>query len=214
MLGRSFQPGGNATGVWIAACLVASLMSGALGSSLPTAALAASEEEVVARVVALTNVERRKAGLPPLALDPALAAAAQSYAAVLAGGRCWAHTCGPEPDLARRAVGAGYREWTRLAENLAAGVTAPEDAVAAWMASEGHRANILDGGVSEVGVGVSHGGAFGMYWTQVFGTRRGPGGAGHAAGKSEASVDPDEPDGEMGLPTASAGAVMDWETAS
>jgi len=39
------------------------------------------------------------------------------------------------------------------------------------MASPGHRANILSPTFSEIGVGVAHGGQFGTYWTEEFGSR-------------------------------------------
>ncbi|WP_279581372.1 CAP domain-containing protein [Fodinicola feengrottensis] len=41
-----------------------------------------------------------------------------------------------------------------------------------WMNSPGHRANILDGELTEIGVGLAAGGSYGTYWTQVFGTPR------------------------------------------
>ena len=40
------------------------------------------------------------------------------------------------------------------------------------MESPGHRANILDGDLAQIGVGRADGGSYGVYWTQVFGTPR------------------------------------------
>ena len=40
---------------------------------------------------------------------------------------------------------------TVVAENLARGNVSPERVVAMWMASPGHRANLLDGRLSNVG---------------------------------------------------------------
>jgi len=51
------------------------------------------------RVLDLTNTERRKGGLGSLRLSPQLSTAAQRYTEVLASGSCFAHTCGPVPDL-------------------------------------------------------------------------------------------------------------------
>lgn len=41
---------------------------------------------------------------------------------------------------------------TRASENLARGYTTADATVAAWMASPGHRANVLDGAVTRIGV--------------------------------------------------------------
>jgi uncharacterized protein YkwD len=154
-------------GALLAAC-VASLA--ALGGR-PVAPVGAAADDA-AQIVELTNVERQKAGLPPLVANLELEAAARSYAGVLAGGECWAHTCGPEPDFAKRAQAAGYSGWTTLGENLAAGQRSPESAVAAWMESPAHRANILNPAFAEIGVGTALGGRMGIYWTQEFGARR------------------------------------------
>ncbi len=142
----------------------------AFGAVQPLPASAASDE--VAQVVALTNAERQKAGLQPLRPNDQLGAAAQGYAVVLATGECWAHTCGPEPDFAKRAAIAGYMGWSGLAENIAAGQRTPEAVVRSWMNSEGHRKNILNPSFSEIGVGVASGGRMGIYWAQEFGARR------------------------------------------
>jgi hypothetical protein len=132
----------------------------------------AADDQVV-RVVELTNVERQKAGLGPLAINPALNQAASGYAAVLASTSCFAHTCGPVPDFAARAANAGYTGWTGLAENIAGGQRTPEQVVSSWMNSPGHRANILNGAYNEIGVGIATGGPYGIYWAQEFGARRG-----------------------------------------
>ena len=47
-----------------------------------------------------------------------------------------------------------------------------EEVVRGWMGSPGHRANILDGDLTQIGVGRADGGSYGVYWTQVFGTPR------------------------------------------
>ena len=69
---------------------------------------------------------------------------------------------------------AGY-QYRRAAENVAAGTRSPADTVAAWMNSAGHRANILNCELREIGVGfVEDPGdplRYGTYWTQDFGTR-------------------------------------------
>jgi uncharacterized protein YkwD len=123
-------------------------------------------------VLELTNQERQNAGLAPLSLSDQLDSAAQDYSEVLADTGCFDHTCGPVPDLSDRDVQAGYTGWTALGENIAAGYDTPEQVVAGWMASPGHRANILSPNYTEMGIGVSStGGQFGTCWTEEFGTR-------------------------------------------
>jgi uncharacterized protein YkwD len=126
----------------------------------------------VARVLTLTNTERDKAGLAPLALSDQLQTAAQAYTVVLASSDCFAHTCGPMPNFADRDAAAGYEGWWSIGENLAGGYPTPEEVVAGWMASPGHRANILSVTFTEIGIGVTRGGGrFGTYWAEEFGAR-------------------------------------------
>jgi uncharacterized protein YkwD len=66
-----------------------------------------------------------------------------------------------------------YTNWNSLSENIAAGYSSPEAVMAAWMVSDGHRANILRSTSWEIGVGYYQGeGTYGRYWTQDFGRRR------------------------------------------
>jgi uncharacterized protein YkwD len=150
-------------------CLVlaSTFISAHLGAAEP-----ADTSDFVGRVLELTNAERQKAGLAPLSLSPALEDAAQSYSEVLASSGCFDHTCGPVPDFADRDSQAGYTDWTDIGENIAAGYPTPEAVVASWMASPGHRANILSPQFTEIGVGMTAGGGvYGTYWTQEFGSR-------------------------------------------
>src|ERR1700694_4726490 len=138
-----------------------------MGSVAAAAAAAANDPAFVARVLALTNVERQKAGLGPLALSSELNDAAQKYSQVLATSGCFDHTCGPVPNFADRAGQSGYMGWTALAENIAAGYPTADAVVTGWMSSPGHRANILSPKYTEMGIGLVSGtGKFGTYWTQ------------------------------------------------
>lgn len=153
--------------------LVASLVLASVVLSANVAnAEDASEGSFAARVLELTNAERVNAGLAPLTLNPQLEDAAQMYSEVLASTGCFEHTCGPVPDFADRDAAAGYTDWTSLGENLAAGYPSPEAVVAGWMASQGHRDNILSPHFTETGIGVARGGAkYRTYWAQEFGGR-------------------------------------------
>jgi uncharacterized protein YkwD len=142
---------------------------------LPTSTASAAPQDgntLAAQVLDLTNAERQKAGLPALALSSELADAAQSYSQVLASSGCFEHTCGPVPNLVDRDAQAGYTGWTNIGENIAAGYPTAEAVVAGWMASPGHRANILSANYTEIGIGMTAGGGqFGTYWAQEFGAR-------------------------------------------
>ncbi len=140
----------------------------------PARADASAPSTVVLRVLDLTNAERRKVGAEPLTLSAELTLSAQRYSEVLASSDCFEHTCGPTPDFAERDTASGYLGWIAIGENLAGGFTTPEAVVAGWMASPGHRANMLSVSFTETGVGVAGGvNHFGMCWTQEFGARDG-----------------------------------------
>ena len=142
----------------------------AFGLHAAVAAAAPPEDPAVQRVLDLTNVERQKAGLGQLRLSRMLTDAAQAYAVVLANGPCFEHTCGPVPNFELRINRVGYVGWTTIGENIAAGYPTAEAVVGGWMASPGHRENILQTGFTEMGVGVVFGtGKFGTYWAEEFG---------------------------------------------
>ena len=126
---------------------------------------------VPAEVVTATNAERARHRLGLLALDPQLARAAQQHSDDMVRREFFAHE---NPDGAQvwdRAGTAGYR-YSRVAENIAAGQRTADEVVRGWMESPGHRANILDDELTQIGVGHALGGSYGVYWTQVFGTPR------------------------------------------
>jgi uncharacterized protein YkwD len=129
-------------------------------------------EPLVEAVIELSNAERTKAELAPLRRNESLVQAAQEYAAVLAPGPCFEHTCPPVPALADRLTRARYTDFERISENIAAGDPTAAAVVRSWMGSPGHHANLLNPEYQEVGVGVeTGGGAYTIYWVQLFGTR-------------------------------------------
>ncbi|MFC9129926.1 CAP domain-containing protein [Streptomyces sp. NPDC057099] len=121
-----------------------------------------------AAVTDLTNRERARAGLPPLAVDPLLTAAAQAHSADMVARAFYSHT---GPDGSRpwdRAAAAGSARRS-IGENIACGQRSPADVVEGWMDSPGHRANILKPDFTHIGIGFAGGGRAGTYWTQLFG---------------------------------------------
>ncbi|MBI4493605.1 MAG: CvpA family protein [Chloroflexi bacterium] len=123
---------------------------------------AAAEEQMLA----LVNQERRKAGLPPLAMDPELRQLARQHSAEMFEDGYFAHQGqdgGTAADRARvaRVPARLIGENIALAPNL-------EAAHRGLMESEGHRANILSPSYRRVGIGVVDGGLHGKMFTQDF----------------------------------------------
>ncbi|WEH37657.1 CAP domain-containing protein [Streptomyces sp. AM 4-1-1] len=119
-----------------------------------------------AAVLALVNQERAKAGCDPVHANAALASLAQAFSEDMAARNFFDHT---DPDGATpwdRATKAGVRGLG--GENIARGQADAQTVMNSWMASEGHRANILNCDYKTLGVGV-HFGTGGPWWTQDFG---------------------------------------------
>lgn len=106
-----------------------------------------------ARIIQLTNQERQKAGLPPLATSSLLGSAATQKGNHLLEEDYFAHISpsGVTPWFWIQKVGYSYQI---AGENLAVDFTEAEDVVAAWMASPTHRDNLLLPDYTEIGVGV------------------------------------------------------------
>lgn len=142
------------------------LLAGLIGCALllaPSAASAASAASTARaqpdpphEVIRLVNAFRAANGLPPLAENPALMAAAQGHAGWQAATHNHYHV-GKDGSLPQdRANAAGYRGW--VGENVASGTSSavsPEWAVNdGWANSPPHRANMLSRNV-DVGAGVA-----------------------------------------------------------
>ena len=125
----------------------------------------------LAEVVTRTNAERARHGLRALTVDARLARAAQAHSVDMVRRAFFAHENPDGRQVWDRALAAGY-PYRKVAENIAAGQRTAEEVVRGWMDSPGHRANILDGELTQIGVGYAEGGTYGLYWTQVFGTPR------------------------------------------
>jgi uncharacterized protein YkwD len=125
-------------------------------------------------VIDQINVIRRQNGLSTLVVQPQLATSAQTFAQAMATGNFFSHVGLDGSTMVSRDEAAGYTNWSYLAENLAAGQQTAGAAVAAWMASPGHRSNILSPYVSDIGVGYVYlaGSHYGYYWVADFGARR------------------------------------------
>ena len=116
---------------------------------LPTLTTA---KEAEARLLALVNRDRATAGLPPLAIDPRLAEAARAHSRDMADHDFVAHIS-PTTGSAVERVGRVGLAPDLLLENVGRAYSA-EDAESGFMASPGHRGNILDRRARFIGIGV------------------------------------------------------------
>jgi uncharacterized protein YkwD len=130
-------------------------------------------ESEASAVIELTNNERRSAGVAALRLSAALMTAAQLHANQMAALQRMEHTLsdGPYPTPADRLTAAGYA-WRSYAENIAFNYQTPAAVISGWMGSSRHRANILNGSLTEIGAAVTRDGQGRPYWVQVFGVPR------------------------------------------
>ena len=111
---------------------------------------------------------------PPVAWNGALAAAALAHSRDMATHRHFAHTGTDGSGVGTRAERAGYR-WRTIGENIAAGQASAQEAVAGWIDSPGHCANLMNPTFTEMGAGYDIRRATmpgSAYWTQVFGLPR------------------------------------------
>ena len=100
-----------------------------------------------------TNIKRQEHGLPPLSLNSQLSQAAAGKAQDMIVKNYWAHIAPDGLTPWAFIKGAGY-EYIHAGENLARGFTTSSDVVNAWMASPGHRDNMLSSNFSEVGFAI------------------------------------------------------------
>ncbi|TDV56574.1 CAP domain-containing protein [Actinophytocola oryzae] len=122
------------------------------------------------QVIALTNDQRAAHGCGRLAANNALGAAARGHSGDMARHSSMSHEGTDGSDPGDRITGAGYPA-TEWAENVAYGQSTPKEVVTAWMDSPGHRANILNCELAEIGVGRAVNNKGVAYWTQDFGAR-------------------------------------------
>lgn len=132
----------------------------------------AAEHSVEARVLAEVNAYRVRNDLAPLRADRRLARAALAHARDMADNDFFAHEGSDRTDSGVRARRAGY-DWRAVGENIAGGLPSPEDTVAGWIASEGHRQNMLNPVFRDAGIGYVFRAAddgdvrYRHYWTLV-----------------------------------------------
>lgn len=127
-------------------------------------------------IVRLTNVERKKVGLPALTIDDSLAKAASYSASSMAD---LSDTIGltsavqhilygaVRPTPSSRLDSVGF-EWSTARENVAGGQRDAAAVVKSWMNSPDHKKNILAKDVDRIGVAVATNSRGVKFFCQVF----------------------------------------------
>lgn len=132
----------------------------------PEATAASADQFGVQSVVDLVNAERRRNGLAPTTWHTQVAAAALAHSTDMAARRVMSHTGSDGSDAGDRLRRAGF-EWTAWGENVAAGFTDGAAVFNAWMASPGHRRQIL-GNFAYLGIAAVAAADGTPYWTLDF----------------------------------------------
>lgn len=122
------------------------------------------------QILSLVNGERTSRGLVSLRLNAQLGSSAQKYAQEMQTKKFFSHTSPEGQTFKERNEAAGYTSWSWMGENIAYGQTSAVQVMKEWMASAGHKANILEPRARELGVGYTASGT--PYWVQEFGLSR------------------------------------------
>lgn len=131
-------------------------------------------ETVRLQLLARVNKERERRNMGPLRSSRTLNTAAQAYADRMMREGFYGHISPRGETVLERVRAGGYKP-ALTGENLASGQQTAEQAMDNWMASRGHRGNILERGFRDIGVGVSvleSDGELKILWVQFFGRRR------------------------------------------
>jgi uncharacterized protein YkwD len=135
----------------------------------PAVARRALELVNAARSEARRCGRRRYDAAPALTLSAALNDAASIHARDMAQRGSMEHRGTDGSSSAERVSRVGYR-WRAVAENIAAGQPDADTAVAAWLMSSGHCANLMGPQYTEMGIAFAPAPSRSpaIYWAQVF----------------------------------------------
>jgi uncharacterized protein YkwD len=122
--------------------------------------------DVAAELLELVNSARAERALAPLTADGRLTAAAARHAGTMAAVGILAHQGLGDGYPWSRASAAGY-QWSEVAENIAEGYPTAAAAMAGWLVSPGHLANILGPSV-DFGAAVAADGKGRLWWSATF----------------------------------------------
>lgn len=118
-------------------------------------------------LIRLVNDYRISMGLSSLQEDSSLRRTARAHSKHMAVHAFESHV-NPEGDTPGDRVVAGGVIATAYGENLAEGHRTAQSVLADWLASPGHRENLIDPAFTHTGAGYWIGGPYGRYYTQIF----------------------------------------------
>jgi len=119
----------------------------------------ANEAQVKAATLCLLNAQRARVGAQPLTQNALLQRAAERHSLDMVKRKFFEHRNPDGVEPAARIVRTGYPP-ILIGENLAWGEedeSTPAEMVRLWMASPGHRANLLKPNYREIGIGIGYG---------------------------------------------------------
>lgn len=127
------------------------LISMSFALLLPVAAVAQAMQDLGPTARDHINASRAEAGRSPLRVNRQLTQAAAAHARDLADTGTFSHTGSNGSSVGDRVRGQGYG-FCFVAENIAKGQGTLEQVLTGWMASEGHRRNMLASQAREFGL--------------------------------------------------------------
>lgn len=114
------------------------------------------------------------AAAPALSWNGPLTQASLVHSDDMVSGNFFSHTGSTGLNAGQRATAAGY-VWSTWGENIAAGQPTVASVMSAWMASDGHCANLMNPNFRDIGLACVSGTAsntYRSYWTMTLGAAR------------------------------------------
>jgi hypothetical protein len=136
--------------VYVLVIFLFNVIVGQLGLSTVQAAVDAGT------LYSLHNSNRSANGLGALTVNNQLVTSATNKAQAMLASDCWDHYCPPGTSPWSFILNAGY-EYIYAGENLGEGFSNSTTLMNAWMNSPTHRANVLSGNFTEIGIGFAYG---------------------------------------------------------
>lgn len=127
-------------------------------------------DSVRADMLAQVNAKRLAVGAPALTMNHLLNLAAQGHADDMFHRSYYSHESPEGSNVFARISLTGFQPQL-ASENIAKNQLSVDEVMTSWMESEGHRVNILDARVTDVGFGLSYGktkDGYAVLWVQNF----------------------------------------------
>ena len=154
----------------IGAALAAALLLGACTTMGGGTAAAVPVNQ--GQAASLVNQFRADHGVRPVGTDGRVVSAASAGATAMARRNAMSHSTGGK---ATKRLGAAGYSWSIVVENIGEGYGSLGDAMAGWEHSPGHRKNLLNPQVTDLGVAAAATASHGkqrIYWTLVMAAPR------------------------------------------